>query len=761
MNPKKFSSLLRIVQSGTFLWLATVCVAGQAAAQSLTRYVDPYIGSEGHGHVFVGANVPAGAVQLGPVNIMQGWDKFNGWDWCSGYNYISREILGFAHTHLSGTGIGDLNDLLILPANGPLQLKPMKFGDQQSGYGSFFSKENESVKPGYYKVKLDKYNITAELTASERVGMHQYQFQKTDNAHLLIDLGFAMLWDRPTQTYFRRENDSTFTGYRFSKGWANDQRTYFAIRLSQPISRMELYDSSSIQTGDAAQGKFIKAALFVDAAQYPQLKIKLGISAVSSSHALANIDAEIPDWNFEQVAQQADKKWNDALSKITIDADERTKKIFYTAFYHSLFFPSLFSDNNGDYLGADLKTHHNPGYATYNVFSLWDTYRGIHPLTTIIDQQKVKDYINTFLAIYQQQGKLPVWHFQGNETNTMIGYPAVPVITDAILKGIKGFDVNLAYEAMRHSAMQQTDGIQYIQKLQFIPADSVSESVAKAQEYAIADWGIARVAKQLGKMDDYQYFSKRAKLYSLYFDKSTGFFRGRLSAHNWRTPFDPVSALHRANDYCEGNAWQYAWLVPHDVKGLIALMGGDALFNKKLDSLFETTQKLDANSSPDISGLIGQYAQGNEPNHHIPYLYAYSGKAYKSAERLRQIADSFYTDKPNGLCGNDDVGEMSAWYLFTALGFYPVNPASGQYLLGSPLINAATIKTGAKPFKIIVKNNSSKNKYIASILLNGKPYAKTYFMHSDIAKGGTLTLQMSSKPNKKWGVAIKDRPVEP
>ncbi|MFT3978893.1 MAG: GH92 family glycosyl hydrolase [Ferruginibacter sp.] len=743
-----------------------VCIAGLAltttiaAAQKLTQYVDPYIGTADHGHVFLGANVPAGAVQLGPVNIMQSWDALNGWDWCSGYNYASKEILGFTHTHLSGTGIGDLNDILVLPANGPLQLNPMKFGDENSGYGSFFSHANETARPGYYKVWLDKYQVSAELTTTERAGFHQYRFKKTDNAHILIDLGFAMLWDAPTDTYIKQLSDTTFIGYRFSTGWARNQKTFFAITLSQPVARAELYDSTTLQNGREAKGKHIKAALFLNAGNNAPVQIKVGISAVSAGNALANITAEIPGWNFDQIKNSADTKWNKALAKINITAGETTKKIFYTALYHSLFFPALFNDSDGAYLGADLTPHANPGYTTYNLFSLWDTYRGIHPLSTIINPEKVSDYINTFLAIYKEQGKLPVWHFQGNETNTMIGYPAVPVIADAILKGFKGFDINLAYEAMKHSAMQDTNGIQFIQKLQFIPADSVEESVAKAQEYAIADGGIALVAQKLGRKEDYIYFKKRAELYKLYYDRSTGFMRGRFSDNRWRTPFSPYNALHRANDYCEGNAWQYLWLAPHDVPGLIRLMGGEKQFTKKLDSLFTVSPELDKNTSPDISGMVGQYAQGNEPDHHIPYLYSYAGEQYKSAEKLRQIADSFFTAKTNGLCGNDDAGEMSAWYVFTAMGFYPVNPYSGTYVLGSPLVDKASIKAGNSSFNIIVKNNSAKNKYIAAITLNGKPYSKSYIRHNDIVKGGNLVISMSAVPNKKFGQAVQDRPVD-
>ncbi len=736
----------------------TLLPAQNKTNKSFTDYVNPFIGSSDHGHVFVGANVPFGMVQAGPSNIMQTWDKFNGWDWCSGYNYASKEILGFTHTHLSGTGIGDLNDILILPANGKLQTEKMKFEDENSGYGSSFSHEKEICRPGYYKVCLDKYKITAELTATERTAFHQYKFDNTDNAHLLVDLAFGMGWDAPVNTSFTQVNDTVFTGFRFSKGWAHDQRVFFAIKLSQPVTALQLFDSTASVSGSNAEGKYIKAALFFNAAKNPLLKIKIGLSPVSAENALANIAAEIPHWDFEKTKKSADTKWHKELEKIKITAGEQIKTIFYTALYHAAFFPCLYNDNNGAYLGTDKKEYSNPGFANYTLFSLWDTYRGFHPLATLIQPDKVNDYIQSFLAIYKQQGKLPVWHFYGNETNTMIGYPAVPVIADAILKGFKGFDINLAYEAMKQSAMQQTDGINYIQRLQFIPADSIGESVAKAQEYAIADGAIALVAKYLGKKDDYDYFSKRAQLYKLYFDKTTGFMRGRLAATEWRTPFSPFNASHRQNDYCEGNGWQYTWLVPQDVKGLIQLFGGDKLFTQKLDSLFNAPSALGNEASPDISGMIGQYAHGNEPDHHITYLYSYAGQPWKTAALIRKITDTFYTAKTNGLCGNDDMGEMSAWYVLSALGFYPVNPASGDYVFGSPLVSSAVITTGEKKFSIRAVNNSATNIYIQKATLNGKPYTKSFLSHSDIVKGGDLVLYMGSKPSAIWGAAYGARP---
>lgn len=758
----KWSKTLWVASAASVTVLLNAC-GGTAKTtgsdNNYTQYVNPYIGSEGHGHVFVGANVPYGAVQLGPVNIMQTWDKFNGWDWCSGYNYISKEILGFAHTHLSGTGISDLNDILVLPANGTPALTPMKFENEASGYGSNFTKENEKVAPGYYSVYLDKYKIQAQLTATERAGFHEYKFDKTDSAHILVDLAYAMGWDKPMETAFNVVNDSTILGYRFSKGWAPDQRVFFAIKLAQPATNIQLFDSTAALTGKNVTGRQLKALLFVDAVKQPTIKMKVGISPTSSEKALANLDTEISHWNFDQVKQDADKKWNDQLGTIQFDADKETSTIFYTSLYHTMFVPSLFNDHDRGYMGTDKKKYPDPGFDNYTLFSLWDTYRGLHPLMTLVQPQRVNDIIRSFLKIYQQQGKLPVWHLNGNETNTMVGYPAIPVIVDAYLKGFRDYDVNLAYEAIKQSAMQQTDGIQFIQKLQYIPADSVRESVAKAQEYALSDWAIAAMAKDLGKQEDADYFSKRAKLYELYFDKSTGHFRGRMGNDTWRTPFNPLEAKHRDNDYCEGNAWQYTWLVPQDVHGLKQLFGGDQGFLQKLDTFFTTHAQLGAEASPDISGMIGQYAHGNEPNHHIPYLYAYGGQPWKTADIVRQVADTFYTTKPDGLCGNEDAGQMSAWYVLSAMGFYPVNPAQGIFIFGSPLMNKAVLQVGnKKTFNIDVVNQAKENKYIQSIKLNGKDYTKSYIDFKDIAAGGNLQITMGSKPSDSFGVKQEDRP---
>lgn len=749
MQLHKISSVLLLTVS-----LSVTNVFAQQKT-SLTQFVDPLIGSAKHGHVFVGANVPFGAVQLGPNNIMEGWD------WCSGYNYVSNTITGFSHTHLSGTGIGDLGDISIMPVTGKTILEKGKKGEEEKGYLSKFSHANEVAKAGYYRVLLDKYGIKAELTSTDRVGFHQYTFPKNAvTPHIVIDLIEGIGWDKATDVSFKQLDVNTIVGFRHSKGWADDQRLFFVIKLSQPFKNFSIYEDDDLKKSKDVRGKKLKAVADFTSINNNKLQIKVALSPVSIENALLNLKTELPGWDFAATVKQADAKWEKELAKVKIDASVNTKKIFYTALYHTMVAPSLYNDVNKDYLGSDKKVYKNAAFNNLTTFSLWDTYRAAHPLFTILHQDRVSDVVNTMLAIYKEQGKLPVWHLMGSETNTMVGYHAVPVVVDAYLKGYRGFDVNLAYEAVKQSAMQKTNGIEYIQQLKYIPADKVTESVAKALEYAIDDYCIAMFAKALNKTEDYQYFSKRATLYTQYFDPQVQFMRGKMNDGSWHVPFSPVKAKHRDDDYTEGNAWQYTWLVPQDVEGLIGLFGGDKPFSTKLDSLFTTAAGLDEASSPDISGLIGNYAQGNEPGHHIPYLYAYVGQPWKTADLIRRIDDEFYTTKPDGLCGNEDVGQMSAWYVFSALGFYPVNPANGAYVFGTPLVNAATINLpGNKKFTITVVDNNAANKYIQKVVLNGKAYSKSFIEHKAITAGGTMQIYMGSKPSSTWGVNAADRPV--
>ena len=722
--------------------------------ENLTRYVDPFIGTGFHGHVFVGANVPFGAVQLGPSNLSEGWD------WCSGYHISDSTIVGFQHTHLSGTGIGDLGDISLMPTTGPVKVRKGSIKNMQSGYVSLFSHHDETVRPGYYAVKLKRYQIGVKLTATERVGFHEYTFPKSNEAHILIDLQEGIGWDRPVETSIQQVNETTLTGYRFSTGWAKDQRIFFAAVFSKPIKNFSVYDSVMAKTGTALTGKKVKGVFNFVTSEGEKVLVKVGISPVSIENAMMNIRAEIPGWNFNQVVAAADQAWEKQLQKVQVKtANESQKKVFYTALYHTMIAPSIFNDHNGDYCGTDKKVHAKAAFTNLTTFSLWDTYRALNPLYTLIQPEKISDIINSMLAIYQQQGKLPVWHLMGNETNTMVGYSAVPVLADAYLKGFKGFDAGLAFEAVKASAMDNDRGIKYVKKLGYIPADSSVESVAMGLEYSIDDSGIAAMAKKMGRTDDYQYFSKRAQNYRNYFDPKTHFMRARLNQNQFRTPFSPFESRHAVGDYTEGNAWQYTWLVPQDVKGLIALQGGDQAFTRKLDSLFIAKGSMGKESSPDISGLIGQYAHGNEPSHHITYLYAYAGQPWKTAEKVRFIMNNFYTDKPDGIIGNEDVGQMSAWYVLSALGFYQVNPTSGVYVFGSPIFNEATIKLAqGKMLHIVAKNNSAKNMYIQNASFNGIKYTRSYITYQDLVQGGDLVFEMGSKPSATWGTLAAERP---
>jgi predicted alpha-1,2-mannosidase len=726
--------------------------SGSKTQADYTRYVNPYIGTGFHGHVFVGANVPFGAVQLGPTNLSKGWD------WCSGYHISDSTIIGFQHTHLSGTGIGDLGDILFMPTTGAIHSMKGSLKDPQNGYFSLFDRKDEVVKPGYYAVKLKRYGIDVKLTASNRVGFHEYTYPASKESHIVIDLQEGIA-DIATETYIKQVDKYTIEGYRYSRGWARDQRIYFTAILSKSIEKFAVYDTTELKNGASLKGKAVKGIITFSTKAGENVFVKVGISPVSSANALLNINKEIPDWNFAKVVAAAHNAWNVEFAKIQIKADSLSQyKKFYTAMYHTMIAPSTFNDVNGDYWGADKKVHNDKSFTNLTTFSLWDTYRAANPLYTIIQPERLKNIINTMLTIYKQQGRLPVWHLMANETNTMVGNSAVPVIVDAYLKGFKGFDANLAYEAIKTTQMQDIRGLKYVKRLGFIPADSTRESVAMGLEYAINDWCIARMALKMGKQDDYAYFSKRAKYYQNYFDKQTGFMRGKVSATEWRTPFSPFVSRHEKDDYTEGNAWQYTWLVPEDVEGLIALHGGEAGFIKKLDSLFIAKGDLGKEASPDISGLIGQYAHGNEPSHHIAYLYTFAGQPWKTQEKVRQILTDFYTTKPDGIIGNEDVGQMSAWYVLSALGIYQVNPANGLYVFGSPVVNDAVIKLPAgKSFHIVVKNNSGVNKYISKITLNNKIYTHDFLLYDQLEKGGELVIAMTDKPTD-FGTAPADRP---
>ena len=727
-------------------------VASLRAANDFTGHVDPFIGSGGHGHVFVGASVPFGAVQVGPANFHQGWD------WCSGYHFSDDVLAGFSHLHLGGTGIADLGDILLMPYTGELATGPGSRKDPDAGYASRYRHDREQARPGFYAVDLLDHDVHVELTATERVGLHRYRFPADRRAHLAIDLQFENGGGRVVESRLRRVDETTVVGYRRSKGWAKDQRVFFALKSSKPFAEFRIFLGDRAVGGESAEGQGLRAIGTYEGSP-GEVLVRVGISPVSEENALANLEKEAGTADFDAVAAAAKAAWNDQLGRIQIEADDRTKRIFYTALYHTMIAPALFNDHNGDYRGADGEIHRNPGFETYTIFSLWDTYRAAHPLFTLTQPERVGQFIQTMLAIRDQQGKLPVWHLMGNETDTMVGYHAVPVVVDAYFKGLLDADPERAFEAIKNSAMQDERGLDAVKEVGYIPAERHGESVAMAMEYAIDDWCIAQMAKALGKQEDEPYFSGRAKAYREYFDPATKFMRGKLSDGTWREPFDPVASSHRRDDYCEGNGWQYLWLVPHDPEGLIDLLGGDEAFGEKLDQLFAVESVKSEGASADISGLIGQYAHGNEPGHHTTYLYAFVGQQWKTAKLVRQILTTLYSDQPDGLSGNEDCGQMSAWYVFSALGIYPVNPVAGVYVFGSPIVDKATIAVpGGKSFTIVAKNNSPVNLFIQSVELNGKPYGKSYITHPDIIAGGELTFVMGPEPNKAFGNAPEDRP---
>ncbi|MDC1179635.1 GH92 family glycosyl hydrolase [Flavobacteriaceae bacterium] len=722
--------------------------------KGLIEYVDPFIGSGGHGHVFVGATVPFGGVQVGPTNFNKGWD------WSSSYHHTDSIVKGFCHLNVSGTGMSDLGELTIMPATGELKYNAGNQDNHMSGYSSLYRKNTEINTVGYYKVDLERYDINVELTASERVGFHRYTYPNSDNSRVIIDLGEGSA-DRPTETYLKKIDDTTFEGYRFSSGWARDQREYFTLVISKPVKDFILYDGGNKHDTDELKGEFVKGFLEFETKKNEEIYVKMGVSTVSSKNALENLNAEIPHWDFDKVKLEAENKWNQELSKINIKTEDlKRKRVFYTAMYHTMIAPNLYQDVNGEYRGTDKVVYKDTTFTNYTLFSLWDTYRAAHPLYTITHPERVSDMVNSMLKIFDHQGKLPIWHLRGNETNTMPGYSGIPVVIDASMKGFEGIDLEEVFEAVKESATGDHEpGVKKLMELGYIPGDYMVESVASSMEYAIGDWAIAQLAKKLNKDEDYNYFMKRSKAYKEYFDNETRFMRGKLTDGSWRNPFDPVRAEHRVNDYCEGNAWQYLWLVPQDPEGLIELLGGDEKYTEKLDELFSMSSELGEEASMDITGMIGQYAHGNEPSHHTTYMYAYSGQPYKIADKVRYINNELYTDKPDGLSGNEDCGQMSAWHIFSSLGFYPVNPSNGAYVFGSPLFEEASIVLPEnKKFTIIAKENSDQNIYIQSVELNGKDYKYSYITHKDIVKGGELIFNMGPKPNKNFGKEKEFRP---
>lgn len=675
----------------------------------------------------MGANVPFGLVQLGPT------EPTRGWDWCSGYYYDDDELIGFGHMHLSGTGIGCLGDVAFLP------VKDFKQTSTR------FKHEAEKVHPGYYSVQLTDPNVLVELTATERCGFHRYTFKNGAKAQLALDLSQCIGWDKLNDCLLTQESATRLTGFRRSNGWAADRRIYFSIDFSQPVTVHRLDSMERVVVSVADNTK--------------PLLVKVALSPVSIDKAKLNMQAELAGWDFDAAVKQADEAWNRELARIEIQTNDRTKKrVFYTAMYHLMTSCSKFNDVDCEYRGADGKVH-KADFTNYTTLSLWDTYRAAHPLMTVAFPEMQRDFAQTFLNIYKQQGRLPVWHLMGSETDCMVGNPGAIVLADLTMKGFVE-DKELALEALKATQMKDIRSLGLLKKHGYIPwnLEPENETVAKALEYCAADDGVAKVAKLLGKKDDYEYFFNRSRSYKKYYDPETRFLRAVGTDGKFRLPFNPFFAEHRTNDYTEGNAWQYTFLVPHDVKGLIKLFGSDKAFMSKLDSLFFVEGWAGDNASPDMSGMTGQYAHGNEPSHHVIYMYNYAGRPDKAAPMLRKMLNEMYLDQPDGLSGNEDVGQMSAWYILSSVGLYQVDPVGGRFVIGSPLFDKATVNVGGgKTFTFVAKNNSDKNIYVQSARLNGKTLKNSYVDFNDIRHGGTLELVMGPKPSK-WATTTACRP---
>ena len=739
---------------GCSLLLGMAACTQTSTSQDYTDFVNPFIGTGGHGHTYPGAVVPNGMIQPSPDTRIYQWDA------CSGYYYNDSTINGFSHTHLSGTGCGDYGDVLLMPTVGKQDYHAMGSESQQMAYASAFSHQNETAQPGYYSVVLDRYNVKAELTATKRAAIHRYTFPQSDESGFILDLDYSLQRQKNEEMELEVISDTEICGRKKTVYWAFDQYINFYAKFSKPFTYTMVTDSMVLDEGGPLLPT-AKVLLHFNTKAGEEVYVKVGISAVDVEGARKNVEAEIPEWDFNGVRKAARASWNNYLAKIDIDTDNKDQKtMFYTALYHTGMQPNLFTDVDGRYLGMDLKAHQGSvNEPMYTVFSLWDTFRAYHPLMTIIDPDLNEAFIRSLIQKQREGGVFPMWELAGNYTGTMIGYHAVPVIVDAYMKGYHNFDVNEAYKACLRVAEYDTAGIKcpplvlphlmpqakyWKNKIGYVPCDKDNEAVAKALEYAYNDWCISAFAESLGDAANHEKYAKFAEGYKTYFDPSTRFMRGLDSKGNWRTPFNPRSSTHRNDDYCEGTAWQWTWFVPHQIDGLVELMGGREGFISKLDSLFTVSSVLECeNTSADISGLIGQYAHGNEPSHHIIHMYNYVGQPYRTQELVDSVLQTLYFNDPDGLSGNEDCGQMSAWYILNAMGFYQVCPGKPVYSIGRPLFNKATVNLkDGKKFTVIAKNNSRENKYIQSIVLNGKPLDEPFFTHQDIVDGGTLELTM-------------------
>lgn len=738
--------------------ILSACTAN-TNVEDYSAHVNPFIGTGGHGHTFPGAVVPHGMIQPSPDTRIDGWDA------CSGYYYNDSTINGFSHTHVSGTGCCDYGDVLLMPTVGKQTYQTTDSQSQQLPYASAFSHENESAEPGYYSVFLDRYQVKAELSASKRGAIHRYTFPASKESGFIIDLDYSLQRQTNSEMEIKVLSDTEICGHKKTTYWAFDQYINFYAKFSKPFTYTLINDSVTMDNGKRLP--ICKALLQFETKKDEQVLVKVGVSAVDVKGAQNNVLSEIADWDFDKVRQHARNEWNRYLSKIDVTTtNQEDKTIFYSALYHTGISPNLFTDADGRYLGMDLKVHQGDvKQPIYTTFSLWDTFRALHPLMTIIDPDLNTQFIQSLLKKHQEGGIFPMWDLASNYTGTMIGYHAVPVIVDAYTKGYRDFDIQEAYKACLHTAEYDTTGIKcpalvlphlmpkakyYKNSIGYIPCDRENESVAKALEYAYNDWCISVFAESMTDFDNKDKYARFAKAYEFYFDKETRFMRGLNSKGEWRTPFNPRASTHRNDDYCEGTAWQWTWFVPHDVEGLVNLMGGENAFASKLDSLFTADSSLEGETtSSDISGLIGQYAHGNEPSHHVTHLYNYVKRPWRTQELVDSVFQSQYANRPDGLAGNEDCGQMSAWYILNSMGFYQVCPGKPVYSIGRPVFDQAVVNlTNGKKFTVMVKNNSKKNKYIESMLLNGQTLHTPFFSHQDIVDGGTLEITMSDKPNK-------------
>lgn len=706
------------------LLFTLLSVAPALSAQDWTRFVDPMIGTDDHGHVFVGANVPQGMVNAGPTQINVGWD------WCSGYHQSGDTIVGFAQLHLSGTGCSDLGDVAIMPVTGDIELSRV-------GLASPYKHVSEIAQPGYYKVTLDRFDIDCEVTATTRTALYRFDYKNNNDQRLVIDLENGV-GDRMTQARIEKLDDYTLVGYRLSHGWTAHQEVYFELTTNRAIKDWKW------------NGKY--CVLHFDSSPDKKLLVKVALSPTSELNAYKNQIAELPDWDFEAVREQAKARWNKELGRIEAQFDtEREMRIFYTSMYHLMVAPQIWNDVNGDYMGSDYHVYREGDWTNYTTWSLWDTYRSVHPLATLIMRDKLPDYAQTMMHIYQEQGELPVWHLMSNDTYCMVGCPGVVVFADMIVKDVPGIDTNLAAKAIKESLLQKSRSLHWMEEIGYVPYNHGDwEPVGKSMEYFLADWAGAQALGKLGYADDSAHFAKRSQGYRLLFDPALKYMRAKDDKGIFRSSYG-FNPCYQTPDYTEGNPWQYAFLVPHDVDGLVECFGGKKSFVERLDSLFLADSKLNADANPDITGLIGQYAHGNEPSHHVIYLYNYVGQPWKAARRLRQVLNELYTDKPAGLCGNEDVGQMSAWYILSALGLYQVEPCGPKWQIGSALVKQAKLHVGEdKTFEIKTYNNSARNIYVQKVLLNGEPVNQTWIDHAKILTGGTLEVYFGKKPSK-WG----------